>query len=198
MTDLFQEPDDATPLDPEQRDALLQTWITTRSDLNEAEEDNILKGASWARRQRGTNPTDLLTEDYVKTLHKQMFGEVWKWGGNYRKNELNMGIAPHLVPAEMPAMLSDVKFWVENNTYPPDEIAARLHHRLTQIHAFPNGNGRHARMMADLLIERLGGQPFSWGGGSLKDVGALRHQHVTALKAADGHDLSPLMTFVRS
>jgi Fic-DOC domain mobile mystery protein B len=98
----------------------------------------------------------------------------------------------------MPAVLSDVKFWVENNTYAPDEIAVRLHHRLTQIHAFPNGNGRHARMMADLLIERLGGQPYSWGGGSLKDVGTLRNQYVAALKAADGHDLGPLMTFVRS
>lgn len=197
MTDLFQEPDDATPLDPGQRDGLLQTWVTDRNDLNEAEQENIVKGAAWARHRRG-GAADMLTDDFVKTLHKQMFGEVWKWGGTYRQSELNMGVAPHLVPQEMPAMLSDVRFWVENNTPPPDEIAARLHHRLTQIHAFPNGNGRHARMMADLLIERLGGQPFSWGGGSLKDVGTLRTQYVAALKAADNHDMGPLMTFVRS
>ena len=95
-------------------------------------------------------------------------------------------------------MLSDARFWVENNTYPPDEIAVRLHHRLTQIHAFPNGNGRHARMMADLLIERLGGNTFSWGGGSLADVGTLRRKYVASLQAADGHNIGPLLEFVRS
>ena len=198
MSDLFQAPDDATPLDPAQRAALLQTWITTRSDLNEAEQDNIVKGAAWARRRRGEKPADMLTDDYVKTLHRQMFGEVWTWAGSYRQNELNIGIAPHLVAAQMPAMLSDVRFWVESKTFEPDEIAVRLHHRLTQIHAFPNGNGRHARMMADLLIERLGDRPFSWGGGTLDDAGTLRAQYAAALKAADNHDLGPLMAFVRS
>ena len=198
MTDLFQEPDDATPLDPEKRADLLQSWITNRNDLNEAEQENIVKGAAWARRQRGSKPADLLTDDYIRTLHKQMFGDVWKWAGKYRQNELNIGIAPNRLPAEMPAMLDDVRFWVDHKTYSPDEIAARLHHRLTQIHAFPNGNGRHARMMADLLVERLGGKAFSWGGGSLTDIGTLRTKYVAALKAADGHNIKPLLAFVRS
>jgi Fic-DOC domain mobile mystery protein B len=197
MTDLFQEPNDATPLNPEQRTGLLQSWITNRNDLNEAEQENIVNGAAWARRRRG-KPADLLTDDYVKTLHKQMFGEVWKWAGTYRQNELNIGLAPNRVPVEMPAMLDDVLFWVENETFPPDEIAARLHHRLTQIHAFANGNGRHARMMADLLIERLGGKAFSWGSGSLADAGKLRAKYVAALEAADGHGIEPLLAFVRA
>jgi Fic-DOC domain mobile mystery protein B len=198
MTDLFQEPEDATPLGPGQRDGLLQTWITNRSDLNEAEQENIIKGVAWTRRRRGVQAVDLLNDDYVRTLHKQMFGDVWKWAGIYRQNELNIGIEPHRIPAEMLAMLDNVLYWVEHGIYSPDEIAVRLHHRLTQIHAFPNGNGRHARMMADLLIERLGGEPFSWGGGSLADVGTLRAQYVAALNAADDHDIGPLMTFVRS
>lgn len=198
MTDLFQEPDDATPLDPTQRDSLLQSWITTRNDLNEAEEENIVKGAAWARRSQGAKAIDLLNDDYVKTLHKQMFGEVWKWAGAYRLHEIDLGVAPHRIPADMPVMLDDARYWVENNIYPQDEMATRLHHRLTQIHPFTNGNGRHARMMADLLIERLGGKPFTWGGGSLKDVGTLRKKYVAALQAADGHDIAPLLGFVRS
>jgi Fic-DOC domain mobile mystery protein B len=197
MTDLFQEPDDATPLDPELRGDLLQSWITTRADLNEAEEENIVKGAAWARRRRG-DANSLLNEDFSKSLHKQMFGEVWKWAGTYRQKELNIGIAPHLVPAEMPVMFDNVRYWVEHKTYSTDEIAVRLHDRLTQIHGFPNGNGRHARMMADLLIEKLGGKPFSWGSGSIHDTGTLRTTYINALRAADNHDFGPLLTFARS
>ena len=198
MTDLFQEPNDATPLDPAHSAGLLQSWIINRADLNEAEEANIVKGATWARRRRGAKAVDLLTDGHVRTLHKRMFGEVWKWAGTYLQSEPNIGIELHRIAAEMPAMLDDVRFWVENQTFPPDEITVRLHHRLTHIHGFPNGNGRHARMMADLPIERLGGEPFSWGGGKLADVGILRMRHVEALQAADGHDIAPLMTFVRS
>jgi len=157
MTDLFQEPDDATPLAPEERDALLQTWITDRDDLNEAEQDNIVKGAAWAARQRG-KPVDLLNEDFAKSLHGQMFGEVWQWAGSYRQTERNIGIEAFRIPAEMPSMFADARYWIEHETYPPDEIAVRLHHRLTAIHPWPNGNGRHARLMADLLAQRLGRQ----------------------------------------
>jgi Fic-DOC domain mobile mystery protein B len=198
VTDLFQEPPDATPLDPALRNDLLQTWITTRRDLNEAEQENIVKSVAWARRRRGAQAMDLLNDEYARTLHKQMFGDVWKWAGIYRQNELNIGIEPHRIPAEMPAALDDAHFWIEHNTYPSDQIAVRLHHRLTQIHAFSNGNGRHARMMADLLIERLGEESFTWGGGRLADVGTLRTQYVDALRAADNHDIARLMNFVRS
>jgi Fic-DOC domain mobile mystery protein B len=197
MSDLFQEPDDATPLAPEERDALLQSWITDRDDLNEAEQENIVKGAAWAGRRRG-KPVDLLNEDFAKSLHKQMFGEVWQWAGSYRQTERNIGIEAYRIPAEMPAMFDDVRYWVEHETYPPDEIAVRLHHRLTAIHPWPNGNGRHARLMADLLIQRLGGEVFTWGGGTLSDVDELRTRYVAALKAADNHDIGPLLEFARS
>jgi Fic-DOC domain mobile mystery protein B len=197
MTDLFQKPEDATPLDPALRNDLIQSWITTRADLNEAEQENIVKGAAWARRRRG-GAHMLLNEDFSKTLHKQMFGEVWGWAGDYRQNELNIGVAPHLVAAEMPVLFDNVRFWIDNNTFQPDEIAVRLHHRLTQIHGFPNGNGRHSRMMADLLVEKLGGKPFTWGSVSISDPGILRETYVRALQAADNHDFTPLMEFVRA
>jgi Fic-DOC domain mobile mystery protein B len=197
VTDIFQTPDDATPLAPEERDALLQTWIASRDDLNEAEQENIVKGASWARR-RSRKPADLLTESFAKSLHQHMLGEVWKWAGSYRLTERNIGIEAFRIPVEMPVTLDDARYWVGHATFPADEIALRFHHRLTAIHPFPNGNGRHARLMADLLVERLGRQAFTWGGGLLVDVGELRTRYVNALKAADGHDIGPLLAFARS
>ena len=145
MTDLFQEPHDATPLTPSERDGLLQSWITHRNDLNEAERENILKGAVWARGRRGRKAVDLLTVDFAMSLHKRMFGEVWSWAGAYRDTERNIGMDAHRIAAEMPMVFDDVRYWAEHETFPPDEIAVRLHHRLAAIHPFPNGNGRHAR-----------------------------------------------------
>jgi Fic-DOC domain mobile mystery protein B len=198
VTDLFQEPADATPLEPEERDALLQSWITHRRDLNEAEQENIVKGAAWARSRRSHKTADLLTVDFALSLHKRMLGDVWSWAGTYRQTARNIGIDADRIPADMPMMFDDIGYWVEHGTYPPDEIAVRLHHRLVAIHPFPNGNGRHARLMADLLIERLGGEAFTWGGGSLADVGELRARYVEALRAADNHDIGPLLAFARS
>lgn len=198
MTNLFREPEDATPLSPEEREGLLQSWVTHRRDLNEAEQENIVKGAAWARRVRSPSMTRLLDDAFARALHKRMFGDVWRWAGTYRRTERNIGIEAYRIAPELASMLDDVRYWVEHETYPADEIAVRLHHRLVAIHPFPNGNGRHARLMADLLIQRLGAEPFSWGGGSLTDLGDLRTSYLAALRAADDHDIGPLLAFARA
>lgn len=198
MSDLFQEPDDATPLVPAERDGLKLTWITTRADLNAAEQDNIDAGAAWAFRSRRAN---ILTVAFSIALHRQMFGQVWDWAGHYRTTERNIGIAPYRIGTETAQLFDDAAFWVANETYEPDELAVRLHHRLVFVHPFPNGNGRHARMMADLLIRRIGAPPFSWGSnrddGVIHDIGELRKRYVSALRAADGNDYEPLIAFAR-
>jgi Fic-DOC domain mobile mystery protein B len=198
VTDLFHEPDDRTPLAPVEREGLRQSWITNRRDLNEAEQENIVKGAAWARRRRGRAALDLLNDSFVLELHKRMLGDVWKWAGRYRKTERNLGIEPHRIAPEVRAALDDVRYWIEHKTYSPDEIAVRLHHRVVMIHPFANGNGRHTRLLADLLIEKLGGTAFTWGGARLIDEGELRSRYIAALKAADRHDIAPLLAFARS
>ncbi len=195
MSDLFDEPDDATPLEPEEREGLLQTWITYRSELNEAEQTNIAAGAAWAYRQRRR---DMLTEEFIKQLHAKMFGDVWAWAGEFRRTERNIGVDPVRISVEIRTALDDGRYWVENKTYPPDEIAVRLHHRLVTVHPFPNGNGRTTRLMADFLVERLGQEPFTWGRASLTDVSEMRTRYIAALRVADGHDFGPLLEFARS
>lgn len=195
MTDLFAQPDDATPLDAEEREGLLQTWITTRADLNEAEQANIDGAVAWTERRRDA---DILTEGIVFELHKRMFGDVWSWAGSTRKTGKNIGIDPVQIHIQLGGLLRDARYWVDNKFFPPDEIAVRLHHGLVAIHPFPNGNGRHARLVADLLIVQLGGAPFSWGGGTLRDIGTLRAEYIAALRAADQHDFTPLLAFARS
>jgi len=198
MTDLFREPEDATPLEAGEREQLLQSWITNRGDLNIAEEENIIAGAAWARGSRSRKPAAILTTGFAIMLHRRMFGDVWKWAGTYRTTARNIGVDAYRISSDVAQLMDDVRYWVENQTYAPDEIAVRFHHRLVAIHPFPNGNGRHSRLIADLLIERLGGTPFSWGGGSLADTGELRRRYVSALRAADNHDIGQLLAFARS
>jgi Fic-DOC domain mobile mystery protein B len=152
VSDLFDEPDNATPLTPEERRELLPAHIAYRSELNEAEQENIARAQGWAlgRRRR-----DLLTEKFIKDLHRHMLDEVWRWAGNFRTTERNLGIPFYEIPTVLRQLFDDAKAWIEYASYPPDEIAVRFHHRLVHIHPFPNGNGRHARLMADLLIMSL-------------------------------------------
>ena len=195
MSDIFDQPDDAaTPLTEAEKRDLKPAYIATRAELNAAEQENIALGQDWALRRR----RDILTDSFVKTLHLHMFNDVWRWAGEFRTSERNIGIDHWEIPVALRVLLDDTKTWIEHTAYPPDEIAVRFHHRLTQIHPFPNGNGRHARLIADLLIIQLGGERFSWGRGSLREPGELRKRYIAALREADNHNIEPLLKFARS
>jgi len=187
-------PPGATPLDPDELASLLPRHITTQGELNEWEQLNIVEGEAWARRQR----RDLLSETFLRQLHRQMFGKTWRWAGEFRKSDKNIGVDWLRIGIELRQLLDDVRYQVEHASLPPDEIAVRLHHRLVAIHPFANGNGRHARLLADLLVVRLGRPRFTWGSRNLVDAGATRQAYIAALQAADARDYAPLLAFARS
>lgn len=191
----FQDPPGATPLGPAELAGLKQSWISTRAELNEAEQANILAGLAWAARARRPN---FMTEAFIRSLHKAMFGEVWSWAGQFRTRETNIGVPPYQVPLALRELLDTMQYWLAARPFPPDEIAVHLHHRLVQIHPFPNGNGRHTRALADLLIEQLGRPVFTWGRNGLLHDGPVRAAYIAALRQADDHDIAPLLAFARS
>ena len=187
-------PQGATPLDADELASLIPGHITTQSDLNEWEQLNILKGDKWARKQRN----EILSETFLRQLHQKMFGETWKWAGEFRRSDKNIGVDWLQIGVELKKLLGDVQYQIQYSAFPADEMAVRFHHRLVVIHPFPNGNGRHARMSADLLVERLGRPRFSWGSQSLIDANDTRKRYIAALQAADARDIAPLITFARS
>ncbi len=194
MTDIFDGDDAATPLSEEEKEGLIPSYITLRHELNEAEQANILEAEDWAPKRK----RDVLDPRFLDTLHKSMFGNVWKWAGTHRTTDKNIGIEPYRINTELRQLCDDCQYWTQNDSFPPDEIAARFHHRLVQIHCYPNGNGRHARLATDLLLKNLGQPAFTWGSASLTDAGQTRRRYVNALQAADDHDIGPLLDFVRS
>ncbi len=192
----FDYSDGATPIDSDEATGLKLTHITTRGELDRWEQDNILEALDWLESAR---PKNILTEPFIRKLHKRMFGNVWKWAGQFRHSDKNIGGPWHQVPVELKKLCDDVAFWIEMQEMPPDEIAARLHHRLVSIHPFSNGNGRHARLMADLLLEHVLHRPkFTWGGNNLSNASEIRSTYIASLRAADQFNIQPLLKFARS
>ena len=192
----FDYPEGATPINPDETQGLLLPHIRTRAELDRWEQENISEAEDAVLRRK---QKDVLTEKYVRSLHKRMFSTVWRWAGDFRRSEKNIGIEWTKVPVALHQLFQEVSGWLEYQSYPPDEIAARFHHRLVAIHAFPNGNGRHARLMADLLLVNLLGQErFTWGQENLTNAGECRRRYIESLQAADRQDYRPLLAFVRS
>ena len=191
---IFETDDNSTPLTEEEKLQLKAKWITTRAELNELETKGIANAEIWLLK----NKKDILNETFIKNLHKKMFGDIWKWAGTFRTTERNIGVAPYEIQPKLRILLDDVKFWIENRTFSPKEIAIRFHHRLVQIHPFPNGNGRISRLMADLLMKQFGLPVLDWGSGSLTEISELRRKYISALQDADNGDYSSLLHFIEN
>ncbi|MEI8320751.1 MAG: mobile mystery protein B [Alphaproteobacteria bacterium] len=185
----------ATPFEADEIHNLLQKHISTQKELDELEQRNIVQGSLWAFSEKRKN---ILTSSFLLKLHKKMFDEVWSWAGKQRDYQTNIGVAPHMISLEIAQLLGDVEFQIQSSTYHLDEIVARFHHRLVCIHPFRNGNGRHARLMADLLLYNQNQPIFTWGKDSLGSPTDLRKSYITALKSADKNDINSLLAFVRS
>jgi Fic-DOC domain mobile mystery protein B len=188
--------DGNTPLSPEELADLIPS-LATKEDLNEWERENIINAREWAAKDR-TTAIDVVSDAYIRKLHEKMFDQTWKWAGQYRNTEKNIGVPFHEIREQLGGLVGDVRYWIENQTYSADEIAMRFHHRLVQIHPFPNGNGRHARLLADLLVTKLGQRSFTWGARDLVKAGEARAKYLEAIRAADDGDMKLLLTFARS
>jgi Fic-DOC domain mobile mystery protein B len=194
---IFTAGDGNTPLSPEEQDDLIPD-LSTKEELNEWERQNILEAYGWALDLKNLRLQDPLTEPYVRELHLRMFDQTWKWAGIYRSTEKNIGIPHYQIREALAALLGDARYWVEHQTFEADELAVRFHHRLVSIHPFANGNGRHSRLIADVLVQRQGRPVFTWGGADIVRAGDFRRSYIDALRAADKNNMQPLLTFARS
>lgn len=198
--------DGQTPLDEEEKEGLRILSISTRSELDEFEQQNIEEAVQWVM-GRSLKPELVFTEEFICMLHKRMYNNVWKWAGEFRKTNKNLGVDKWQIPIMLKTLLDDVRYWHENNTYSPDEIALRFKHRIVSIHCFPNGNGRHSRLMADIIIEKIYQEPlFTWGASlnvsesksNFFGESNERAAYLKAIKLADRGDYSLLLEFARS
>lgn len=184
-----------TPISEEEKVGLKIKAISTMSELDEFEQQNIEEAIAWTL----INPPDvekILSEDFINLVHKKMFKDVWSWAGSHRRTNKNIGVDYYVIRQKVRTLINDCKYWIENQVYPSDEIANRFKHGLVSIHLYPNGNGRHSRLMADILIEALNGKPFTWGSKTINQ-NESRKEYIEALRAADNGDYTGLIQFSR-
>lgn len=190
--------DGQTPLSEEEKEGLLLKMITTHADLDEHEQLNIEKAVEWTIKTK-FRKEQILTEKFIKMLHKKMLGDVWSWAGEFRRSERNLGVKWILIATELKALLDDTNFWIDKKTYPNEEIAIRFKHRLVNIHCFSNGNGRHSRMMADIIMENIFSEnPFFWSQSKMNRPDQTRKNYINALKEADRGNIRDLLNFAKS
>lgn len=187
-----------TPLNEDEKEGLKIKSITTQGELDEFEQLNIEKAVEWTI-HTNLKQDRILTEKFVKDLHKKMYGDVWKWAGEFRKSDKNIGIKWIQINVELKNLIDDTKYWIANNTFSPEEISIRFKHRIVAIHCFPNGNGRHSRMMADIIIECIFGKElFSWHNSRMVNADETRKKYIEALRNADNGNINPLIEFAKS
>ena len=193
----FQYAPGATPFDPDEASGLVPVHITTQADLNAWEQANIVLGDRWAARQK---KRDLLDEGFVRDLHRQMFDKTWQWAGTFRQTNKNIGVDWTQVAVKLRNLLDNTRFQIDHKVFEPDELVVRFHHQLVWVHAFPNGNGRHARLMADVLAQQLGRPSMTWGGADVElvSMGTVRDRYLKTLREADQGQWSGLIAFARS
>jgi Fic-DOC domain mobile mystery protein B len=184
----------ATRLDPGEASDLIPSSISTRGELDAFEQANILDAERWAFARVRKH---VLDEAFIRGLHRRMFDQVWRWAGRYRKTDKNLGVAWPQVPAKVADLCADTRYWIDHRTYSWDELGTRFHHRLVVIHPFANGNGRHARLMTDVLLFSNGEPVFTWGRADPAKAGGARERYISALNAADRQDFAPLIAFAR-
>lgn len=196
---IFDEPNGATPLGPDEKAGLLLGHVETRDELNELESANILQGLDWLSALPKQTVDDLLSMRFVEELHHRLFGDVWSWAGSYRHRELNIGCDPTQIRPKLHNLLEDIKCWIEFEHFDSLELSARIQHQLVKIHPFPNGNGRHSRLFTDSIRVMLLGKPLlNWAEGNLDNQTEERNQYITALRQADGGDYTLLIHYLRS
>lgn len=187
-----------TPIDEEEKGGLLIPTISTKKELDEFEQKNIEQALQWLI-TRKLKPSKILTVEFIKLLHKKMFGELWNWAGEFRNTEKNIGVECSLIQTELKNLLDETENWIANKTYPADEIAMRFKHRLVSIHCFSNGNGRHSRLMADIIVEHIFNREiFTWSNSNVSESAKIRSEYINAIKLADQGNMLRLLGFARS
>lgn len=185
-----------TPLDPDEAEGLIPSHIETRGELNEWEQANIARAVARLGRRRASG--SILSIDFLRELHRRMFGDTWRWAGTFRASGKTIGVPASQIPEALMNLLENTKHQIGRGALDPDEIAMRFHHELVRIHPFVNGNGRHGREMTDQLLRELGRPRFTWGSARLDAAGTARSAYLSALRSADNGAFDSLRSFVRS
>ena len=174
-----------TPIDDNEKQALIPS-LNTLEELNVCEHENIIEARKWALNPRVIGRYDVFDVNFLLKLHEKMLDKTWKWAGQLRTSGKNIGCDPYQIRTELKTLCDDANYWIEHQTYSVEQLALVFHHQLVKIHLFPNGNGRHARLVSDCIIKKYApAKKIDWQGKNFRSSEELRKNYILSLRKAD-------------
>jgi Fic-DOC domain mobile mystery protein B len=171
--------------------------LTTRAQLNAVEARNMRKAVVRYLVIKPSRRQAPFTLEWCYKLHRQMFGEVWRWAGQKRTTELNIGVPFHRIDVDLKNLMADLAFWREKGEMDPIEQVARLHHRAVFIHPFLNGNGRWSRLLANIFQKQSTDKLTIWPEETVGNASVIREEYLAAVRSGDKGDYNPLIALHR-
>ena len=168
----------------------LKLNITTQEELNRAEYENYKKAYQEYRLKKITPNLAPFTFSWLCQVHFEMLGDVWEWAGEIRRSEKTIGFPCHKIGSSIHQLLDELQQW-EKEKIPITEITVRLHFHLVTIHPFENGNGRWARLAANIYLRKNGVGFINWP-AQMDEIKTFRPKYIEALKRAEKGNLDPL------
>ncbi len=168
--------------------------ITTRSELDSVEAENILEAFLKYIMSPEQIRSVVFDTQFLQQLHREMFGNVWSWAGEFRTTQTSIGIEAINIRQALYQLMDDLKFWEEAWDY--QDTVTRLHYSLVKIHPFLNGNGRVSRLFTDLWLLSIGKEMLEWGDENLDNMNGSRKEYILALQEVDGGSYERLKRFM--
>jgi Fic-DOC domain mobile mystery protein B len=165
--------------------------IRSRAELNAAEAENIRRAVVKYLSKKPTRRSARFDYAWSLKLHREMLGRVWAWAGRPRVSDTNLGVPWRQIEPRLFGLLGDLAVW-KTSGMDMVEQAALLHHRAVQIHPFTNGNGRWARLLANIWLKLHDAPLTVWPEETIGAASPIREEYLAAIRQADEGDYDAL------
>jgi fido (protein-threonine AMPylation protein) len=180
-----------TPIDPSGLRSPYKKWVKTRRQLAQPEAENIRKATLKYLTGKLTCRKAPFDVAWMLRLHHEMLGDVWQWAGQTRRTGCQFGVDWQQIEMQLYGTVEDLEIWQESMDLL--EQSTNLHFRGVWIHPFQDGNGRWARLLANIWL-RLNGEPIvEWPAEVSGIESRIRQEYLDCIRHAIDGEMGPLI-----
>jgi cell filamentation protein len=173
--------------------------LTTEKEINESEFEGFLKAEIYFTEKLSARTK--FDVKYILGLHKMALTHLYSFAGKYRDVNMSKGGFPFASAKFLPETMSEFETEILSklkNKYESQEDlikdVAIVHGELLFIHPFREGNGRTARLLANLMVRIAGYESLKFEKVGKKEF----EEYVSAVQNCANKDYEKMIDFVKS